>query len=215
MKKIMALNGSPRSGWNTDILVREAAQGAKSRGAEVEVIELYKLDPFTGCQSCFACKTPKSLSRCAYRDGLSPVLDKIRSADGLILGTPIYIGEATAGFRALYERLIFQYATYKIEPKSYNDRRIPVLLIFTSNIPEDNYSQVGYDRMIDAYKSTTDRILGPVQCLISSDTLQVSDYRKYDWTMFDPEKKKARRENVFPTEKKTAFNLGAGMISQI
>ena len=57
MKKIIAINGSPRSGWNTDILVREAAAGAASTGAEVEVIDLYKLDKFTGCVSCFGCKT--------------------------------------------------------------------------------------------------------------------------------------------------------------
>ena len=51
MKKIIAVNGSPRSGWNTDILVREAAAGAASCGAEVEIIDLYKLDKFTGCIS--------------------------------------------------------------------------------------------------------------------------------------------------------------------
>ena len=43
MKSIIAINGSPRSGWNTDILVREAAAGAASAGAEVEVIDLYRL----------------------------------------------------------------------------------------------------------------------------------------------------------------------------
>ena len=43
MKKIIAINGSPRSGWNTDILVREAAAGAAAAGAEVEFIDLYKL----------------------------------------------------------------------------------------------------------------------------------------------------------------------------
>ena len=57
MKKIIAINGSPRSGWNTDILVREAAAGAAFTGAEVEVINLYKLEKFTGCVSCFGCKT--------------------------------------------------------------------------------------------------------------------------------------------------------------
>ena len=44
MKKIIAVNGSPRTGWNTDILVREAAAGAASAGAQVEVINLYDLE---------------------------------------------------------------------------------------------------------------------------------------------------------------------------
>ena len=62
MKKIIAVNGSPRSGWNTDILVREAAAGAVSVGAEAEIIDLYRLEPFTGCISCFGCKTEKILA---------------------------------------------------------------------------------------------------------------------------------------------------------
>ena len=115
MKKIIAVNGSPRSGWNTDLLVREAAAGAAANGAEVEIIDLYKLEKFTGCISCFGCKTDGHPGRCVCRDGLYEVLEKIRQADGLILGSPVYLGDISAGLRALYERLIFQYITYKTE----------------------------------------------------------------------------------------------------
>ena len=55
MKRIIAINASPRTGWNTAQLVREAAKGAESAGAQVDVIDLYKLDKFTGCISCFGC----------------------------------------------------------------------------------------------------------------------------------------------------------------
>ena len=48
MKKIIAINCSPRSAWNTATLVREAAKGAEQQGAEVESIDLYKLEKFTG-----------------------------------------------------------------------------------------------------------------------------------------------------------------------
>ena len=53
MKHIIAINPSPRTGWNTGILVCEAARGAEAEGAEIEVIDLYKLEKFTGCISCF------------------------------------------------------------------------------------------------------------------------------------------------------------------
>ena len=43
MKKIVAINCSPRTTWNTAALVREAAKGAQEQGAEVEVFDLYKL----------------------------------------------------------------------------------------------------------------------------------------------------------------------------
>ena len=51
MKKIVAINCSPRTTWNTATLVREAAKGAVEQGAEVEVFDLYKLETFTGCVS--------------------------------------------------------------------------------------------------------------------------------------------------------------------
>ncbi|MBQ9881461.1 MAG: flavodoxin family protein [Synergistes sp.] len=214
MKNIVAISASPRSGWNTDLLVREAAAGAQSRGAEIEIISLYRLDKYTGCVSCFACKTPEHRGVCVYKDGLAPVLEKIRRADGLIIGTPNYLGQATAAFRALYERLVFQYITYRKDAVSCNEHMMPVLLIFTSNAPKELYPKVGYDKMIDDYKGTFELIMGPTNVIISADTLQVNNYEKYDWTMFDPEEKKARRETVFPKELEAAFRAGAEMCRQ-
>ena len=209
MKKIIAVNGSPRSGWNTDILVREAAAGAASDGAEVEVIDLYKLEKFTGCVSCFGCKTEGHFGQCVCRDGLYEVLEKIRHADGLILGSPVYLGDITAGVRALFERLVFQYITYKNEVRSYNARSIPVVLILTSNVPEE------YDaELLSRYKGTLEAFIGPTRTMASGNMLQVNNYDRYNWTMFNPGEKKARRENVFPQERQAAYRLGADMIKE-
>jgi len=199
MKKIIAINGSPRSGWNTDILVREAAAGAASAGAEVEVIDLYRLEKFTGCVSCFGCKTEAYQGKCICRDGLAEVLEKIRQADGLILGSPVYLGE----------RLIFQYITYRNEPRSYSQRRIPVALIVTSNVPAE------YDaELLARYKRTLEAFIGPTQTLASGNTLQVNNYERYNWTMFNVEEKQQRRETVFPQERKAAFGMGAKMLKE-
>ena len=213
MKKIVAINCSPRSTWNTATLIREAARGAQAQGAEVEVIDLYKLEKFTGCVSCFGCKLPDNLGKCIYKDGLNPVLEAIRNADGLIIGSPNYLGDVTAGFRALYERLIFQSLTYKTEVRSYNRKQIPVLMIMTSNASEDYYAQIGYDEMLKRYQGTLGTFVGPTKILISSDTLQVRDYSRYNWTMFNPEAKKERHETVFPEDKQKAFDLGAEMVT--
>lgn len=213
MKKIIAINCSPRPVWNTAALVREAAKGAEAQGAEVTVIDLYKLEKFTGCVSCFACKLPENPGKCICKDGLAPVLEKIRNADGLIIGSPNYFGDVTAGFRALYERLIFQSLTYKTEVRSYNQRRIPVLMIMTSNASEDFYARIGYDEMLKRYQGTLGTFVGPTKTLISSDTLQVNDYSRYNWTMFNAEHKKERHEKVFPEDKKKAYALGGLMVS--
>ena len=214
MKKIVAINCSPRTAWNTAALVREAAKGAEQEGAEISVIDLYRLEKFTGCVSCFGCKLQANLGRCVCRDGLFPVLEEIRNADGLILGTPNYLGDVSAGFRALYERLIFQSLTYKKEVRNYNERKIPVLMIMTSNASEDFYPNIGYDKMLQNYQNMLGNIVGTTKLLISSDTLQVYDYDKYNWTMFDPEAKKQRHETVFPEDKKKAFGFGGEMVRE-
>ena len=135
-KKIVAVNASPRNGWNTDTLVTEAAKGAEAAGAEIQKFDLYRLEKFTGCISCFGCKKEKFKGHCIVRDGLTPVLDAIREADGLILGSPNYLSEMNAAFRALYERLVFQNLTYNKEHYCCNAHMIPVLLIMTSNAPD-------------------------------------------------------------------------------
>ena len=142
MKKIVVVNAGPRKGWNTDTLISEAAKGAESQGAQIERFDLYRLERYTGCISCFGCKREKFKGHCICRDGLTPVLDAIREADGLIIGSPNYLGELSASFRALYERLIFQNLTYNRDNPCCNERLIPVLFIMTSNAPDNMYTNL-------------------------------------------------------------------------
>lgn len=213
MKKIVAINASPRTKWNTSSLVREAAKGAEAEGAEVRIFDLYSLGKFTGCISCFGCKLPGHQGKCVYKDALTPVLEAIREADGLIIGTPNYLGDVSAAFRSLYERLVFQALTYKTEPRSYNTHLIPVLFIMTSNCAEEAYDRIGYTDMLEKYKGTLSGMVGPTKVMIAGNTLQVNNYHLYNWTMFDPEAKKARHDEVFPKELEKAFSLGAEMVS--
>ncbi len=209
MSKIVVVNAGPRKGWNTDTLLNEAARGAESAGAIVERFELFKLERYTGCVSCFGCKKEKYKGHCVCKDGLTPVLDVIREANGLIIGSPNYLSNLTASFRALYERLIFQNLTYNAETPCCNTRPIPVLLIMTSNAPDTAYAG-----LIEGYRQTMSRFVGPTGVLVSGDTLQLRDYSKTDWpwSFFDPEAKRERHERVFPEEMKKAFEMGAAMV---
>ena len=205
-KKIVVVNAGPRKGWNTDTLLTEASKGAESAGAAVARFDLFRLEKYTGCISCFGCKRERFKGHCICRDGLTPVLDAIRESDGLIIGSPNYLSELTASFRALYERLIFQNLTYNLEKPCCNERPIPVLLIMTSNAPDTMYLE-----MMRGYQQTLSRFVGPTDLLISGNTLQLKDYGKTDWpwTLFDPEEKQLRHETVFPQECKAAFEKGA------
>ena len=207
-KTIVAVNAGPRKGWNTDTLITEAAKGAEAAGAAVKKFDLFKLEKYTGCISCFGCKKEKFKGRCICRDGLTPVLDAIREADGLIIGSPNYLSELTASFRALYERLIFQNLTYTLENPCCNERPIPVLLIMTSNAPDTTYAD-----LLGEYQQALNTFVGPTEVFVSGETLQLKDYSKTDWqwTMFDPAARKERHETVFPRECQQAFELGKGL----
>ena len=207
-KTIIAVNAGPRMGWNTDTLITQASKGAESAGAQVQRFDLFRLERYTGCISCFGCKKEKFKGHCICRDGLTPVLDAIRESNGLILGTPNYLSEVTASFRALYERLIFQNLTYNRENPCCNAHPIPVLLVMTSNAPDTMYQE-----LMENYRRTFERFVGPTQVLLSGDTLQLKDYGKTDWpwSIFDPERKKQRHETVFPQECEKAFALGKAL----
>ena len=207
MKTIVAVNTSPRRGWNTDTIVSEAARGAESAGAQVEKFDLISLEKYTGCISCFGCKREKTLGKCVCRDGLAPVLSAIYAADGLIIGSPNYLGDVNAGCRALIERLIFPFITYKTEIRSYNDRRIPVFLALTSNSPGEFNLE-----LMNRYKGMFEAFVGPTEILTVGETLQVKDYAPFHWTMFNPEERQARRESVFPSECQKAFEAGARLV---
>lgn len=210
-KKIVAVNAGPRKGWNTDTLVEKAMEGAREAGAEVVKFDLFKLEKYTGCISCFGCKREKFKGHCICRDGLTPVLDAIREADGLIIGSPNYLSEMTASFRALYERLIFQNLTYNMEAPCCNEHSIPVLLIMTSNAPDEMYQG-----LVENYRQTLDRFVGPAKALVSGDTLQLKDYSKTDWpwTMFDPAAKQQRHDEAFPLYCRKAFEMGQELAAE-
>ena len=207
-KKIVVVNAGPRRGWNTDTLITEAAKGAEAAGAGIERFDLFRLEKYTGCISCFGCKRERNKGRCVCRDGLTPVLDAIRESDGLIIGSPNYLSELTASFRALYERLNFQNLTYNLETPCCNPRPVPVLLVMTSNAPD-----TAYRGLVQNYRQTLDRFVGPTQTLVSGDTLQLRNYDKTDWpwTLFDTEEKQRRHETVFPQECRRAFEMGAAL----
>ena len=114
--RVLAFNGSPRKGWNTEKLLQKALEGARSVGAETELIQLYDQE-FKGCVSCLACKRKNSTTNglCAYRDTLTPILEKAQQADVLIVGSPVYYDYPTVQTRAFLERLMFPLDPYMVD----------------------------------------------------------------------------------------------------
>ncbi|MHC6179974.1 flavodoxin family protein [Clostridium sp. JNZ X4-2] len=211
--KVIAINGGPRKTWNTATLLKSALDGAASLGAETEMTHLYDLS-YRGCISCFSCKLDggKSYGKCALQDDLTPVFEKIEKADALLMGSPVYLGDVTGALRSFLERLVFQYLVYDKKQSTLLKKTIPVGLIYTMNVDEDNMTQAGYKQYFQRNQDLMTRIFGPAESLYVTNTLQFPDYSKYVNTIFDSQKKTKRHHEIFPQDCKKAYELGKRLL---
>lgn len=212
MKKIIIIDGGPRKTINTASILKKFAEGASSVSDQIEVktVRLYGLD-YKGCMSCMACKIKGRASNvCKFKDALTPVLEDIAEADGLVLGSPIYFGDVTGQMRTFLERLAFPWL-------SYNDysltapKRMPVVLVETMNgLPERNNSQ-GYGSMEFCIKGA----LGEPERLIAYNTYQVKNYNNYELGGFSEEAKRQYRDAHWEEDLQKAFDAGKRMAEGI
>ena len=102
--KIVAFNGSPRKGGNTELLIKEVFKPIQEAGIETELVQLGgKL--LRGCASCYTCFKTKD-GKCAIKtDPMNEFIQKAQEADGIILASPTYYGSVSAEMKAFMDRL--------------------------------------------------------------------------------------------------------------
>ncbi len=212
---IVAINGSPRKNANTATLLKHALAGAEKNGAHTELVHLYDLN-YTGCVSCFACKLigGKSYGKCAHKDELKPLLEKLRDADAILLGSPIYFGNITGMMRSFIERFAFQYTLYDANYSSLFPRKIPIGFIYTMNLDEKRMREWGYVAALSGLEKRLGSIFGSSEALYVTDTYQFKDYSKYEVTAFSEELKAKRHKEVFPQDCEKAYDMGVKFCTQ-
>lgn len=213
--KVLAINGSPRKTWNTATLLNKTLEGAASQGAETELIHLYDLS-YKGCISCFACKTKdgKSYGRCPIPDDLAPVFAKVEQADAMILGSPIYLGRVTGEMASFLDRLVFQYLMYTDPPQSLFPGTLPTGFLYTMGVTEEQFKESGFAQHLILNETMLRLTFGHAETMHSFDTYQFEDYSKVVAPRFDPEKKAARRKEVFPGDCDKAFAMGVKLVTK-
>ena len=98
--RVLGINGSPRRGGNTEILLDEVLKGAASRGAEVRTVALNPLK-ILPCQHCDAClKTGK----CRINDDMQDIYAELEQADRIVLAAPIHFMGLSAQAKAMIDR---------------------------------------------------------------------------------------------------------------
>ena len=215
---IYAINGSPRKQGNTATLLHSALEGAASEGGQEQVttecINLYEYT-FKPCISCFQCKrlNGKSYGKCALNDSLTPILEKLKAADGIIFGSPIYFSGITAQLRALFERLLFQYFVYDENYSTIAPKKMPTAFIYTMNVTEDVMQAQQYPAHLKTIEMATGRVFMPPQVMYCCNTYQFDDYAKYESSRCSEPEKALQRQNVFPLDMQKAFALGQQVVS--
>jgi multimeric flavodoxin WrbA len=212
MKKIIIIDGGPRATFNTASMLKKFAEGAGSVSNEIDVktVRLYALD-YKGCMSCMACKIKgKASNVCKFKDALTPVLEEIAQADGLVLGSPIYFGDVTGQMRTFLERLAFPWLSYN-DYSMTAPKKMPVVLLETMNgLPNRNNSQ-GYGSMEYCIANA----LGQPEKLYAYNTYQVKNYANFELGGFSEEAKRKYREEHWEEDLQKAFNAGKRMAETI
>jgi multimeric flavodoxin WrbA len=103
--KIVAIVGSPRPKGNTNYLVDQALDEAQKYGVETEKVVLsdYEVKPCVGHDDC------PSFDSCLQKDDAAWILEKFRTATGVILATPVYYYNVSAQMKAFIDRNYFIY----------------------------------------------------------------------------------------------------------
>jgi multimeric flavodoxin WrbA len=206
---VMAINGSPRREWNTATLLKQALAGAAAEGARTKLVHLYDLR-YRGCVSCFSCKK-KGIPHgvCAMRDELSPVLERMQTADVILFGSPIYLMNLSSGMSACMERFLYPGTIYSDAVPSVFPKKIGTGFIYTMNMTEEQVRSYELEQKWEIYHFFTKAVLGiEPKVLYSYDTRQFSDYTQYESSRFSAADKQHRYEEQFPKDCQAARKLG-------
>ena len=107
--KVLLLNGSPKAKGNTALALSEMEKVFLQEGIEVETVQVGHLE-VRGCMACQGCfKT----GRCVIDDIVNELAEKLREADGMVVGSPVYFASANSTLTAVLDRLFYSDASDK------------------------------------------------------------------------------------------------------
>lgn len=99
----LAVNGSPRKGGNTELLLKEVLSELDNSGWETELVKVGGT-AIRGCIACQKCFENKDNQCSVKKDKFNDYFAKMLRADAIILGSPTYFAAVSADLKALIER---------------------------------------------------------------------------------------------------------------
>lgn len=101
--KVLLLNGSPHAKGCTFTALSEVAMQLEKNGIETEIVQM-GAGAVHGCTACGKCW---ELDKCVFDDVVNVVLEKMKTADGFIVGTPVYYASPNGALISLLDRLFY------------------------------------------------------------------------------------------------------------
>ncbi len=102
--KVLLINGSPKKSGNTFLALSEIVKTLEEEGVEAEIVQLGA----KAVQGCIACNKCSELGHCAFNDPLyNEIRTKLATADGIIIGSPVYYAGPNGSLCALLDRLFY------------------------------------------------------------------------------------------------------------
>lgn len=127
MSRIVILVGSIRKGGNTDLLAQAFAEGAgKNNMVEIVSVADYKVNPCVGCNSCFT----RERNQCFQKDDMTEIYEKLKSADMVVIASPVYFYGISAQLKAVVDRL------HTPMRNEFPIKKLALLLVGAATLPE-------------------------------------------------------------------------------
>ena len=101
--KVLMINGSPRADGNTKIALEEMKKIFSAEGIDCEIIDIGT----QAVRGCIACNSCYKTGKCVFDDCVNAIAPKFETADGLVIGSPVYYASANASLIALLDRLFY------------------------------------------------------------------------------------------------------------
>ena len=211
--KVLLFNASPRPNGNTAKVLQAVKKGAESVGANVDLVQLYKLN-FKGCRSCLECKKKGSPPGCVIRDDLTKYLKECYNCTGIAIGSPVYCGNFASSYYTLFERLMYGNRRYELPPKKVKfGKRINTSLIYTMGVDEARCAQ-DYTQQINLNRAMMDETIGPCTVLTNVKQIITTNFAPYDMGSLDKEGLLKWIKEHDPIVLKQAFDIGVKLASK-
>lgn len=217
--KVLLLNGSPRPNHNTAKALQDAKEGAETAGAETELVNLFRIKDLKGCYSCYRCQRDgfdKSNPMCCIKDSLSPILEKARDADVVIIGSPVYFYYPNSETMAFMNRFLFPKLSYigALEPNYQIENPKHTACIFTMNSPVEYFEASGEAKIIGQLAESCKAVYGHGESLFCIQTTAFDDYTGLQFTKEFVESQKSYYHEHFPEALEKARALGKRLVEE-